>query len=187
MTRDLWPKKSNSKSWLSTGLGICSSVFLSELLIFCEWKSEVSNSLMVAILWWATWANRSGHYLKRSNCAKCDLGDSLLGIKRGKTVKNIWKIRIFWANRSFFASPSLESWANNSHCSFLKSDESNLLFCKEQHERIAHGPSLKWAILSERAKSEWAKERMSERAKERMSERANSQPCQMGIVRHCVL
>ena len=111
-------KKSNSKSWLSAGLGICSSVFLSELLIFCEWKSEVSNSLMVASLSWATWANRSGHYLKRSNCAKCDLGHSLLGIKRGKTVKNIWKIQIFWANRSFFASNLLESQANHSHRSF---------------------------------------------------------------------
>ena len=39
-----------------------------------------------------------------------------------------------------------------------------LLFCKEWCVRIAHGRSLKWAILSERAKSEWA----------------NSQPCSFG-------
>ena len=44
-----------------------------------------------------------------------------LGHKKGKTVKNIQKIRIFWANRLFFFSrDSLESWANNSHRSLLK-------------------------------------------------------------------
>ena len=74
-----------------------------------------------------------------------------------KFVKNIQKIRIFRANRSIFASDSLESRANHSHRSFLKSIRSDLLtslFCKERCERIAHGCSLKCAILSERAKSE---------------------------------
>ena len=33
-------------------------------------------------------------------------------------------------------------------------------FCKEGQEQIAHGCSLKWAILRERAKSKWAKERI---------------------------
>ena len=66
-----------------------------------------------------------------------------LGHKKGKTVKNIQKIRIFRANRSFFASDSLESHANHSNRYILKSDDSDLLFCKEQRERIAHGRSLK--------------------------------------------
>ena len=37
---------------------------------------------------------------------------------------------------------------------------SQSLFCKEQQEQIAHGRSLKWAILRKRAKSEFAKERI---------------------------
>ena len=46
--------------------------------------------------------------------------DLLFGIKRGKTVKNIRKIRIFREICLCFATDSLES-----HCSFLKSDGSN--------------------------------------------------------------
>ena len=51
--------------------------------------------------------------------------DLLFGIKRGKTVQNIRKIRkirIFREICSCFATDSLES-----HCSFLKSDGSNSL------------------------------------------------------------
>ena len=103
---------------------------------------------------WVTWANCSGCSFVKSNRSKSlkshfikgVMGEerrewcALLGIKRGKTVKNIPKIRIFRANHS--------------HCSILKRNESpRLLFCKELHERIAHGRSIVRAILSKRAKS----------------------------------
>ena len=41
---------------------------------------------------------------------------------------------------------------------------SKSLFCLVQPEQSAHGLSLKWAILSKRAKSEWAKEWISNHA-----------------------
>ena len=47
-----------------------------------------------------------------------------------------------------------QSRANHTHCSFLKSDKSNSLFCKERRELIAHGRSVKRAILSERPKEQ---------------------------------
>ena len=97
---------------LYTGLGICSSVFQAICSFFvseraiCLWKkvnpsrcsfvmSNLSESLMVALLSWATWAN-------------------------------------------------CECFKQIAH------------FC----EWFAQGRSLKWGILSERAKSKWAKERI---------------------------
>ena len=40
-----------------------------------------------------------------------------------------------------------------------------MLFCKERRERIAYCLSFKLMILSERAKSEWAKEQIPNPAK----------------------
>ena len=65
------------------------------------------------------------------------MNDSQFGIKREKTVKN--KLIVF-------ASNSLESKGNRSHHSFFKSNKGDLLkslFCKEGHERITDGRSLK--------------------------------------------
>ena len=83
-------------------------------------------------------------------------------------------MNFFWANRWFFESNSLDSWAINWCCSYLKKSRairSWSLFCKEQQEwfahshsfvksvernsqgeeRISHICSLILAILSERA------------------------------------
>ena len=132
------------------------------LFVFCEWKSEsvihsflsrsnfgsflksdVSESLTVALLWWATWANCSSH-----SFVKCD-GSGLLKslFKKEQMSEEQREPFALWHKKG-------ESRANHSHCSFLKSDESYLLFCKEQHEQITHVHSLKWAILSERANSQ---------------------------------
>ena len=132
------------------------------LFVFCEWKSEsvihsflsrsnfgsflksdVSESLTVALLWWATWANCSSH-----SFVKCD-GSGLLKslFKKEQMSEEQREPFALWHKKG-------ESRANHSHCSFLKSDESYLLFCKEQHEQITHVHSLKWAILSKRANSQ---------------------------------
>ena len=85
---------------------------------------------------------------------KSDGSDSLLGIKSGNTVKKKWEILIFERFACF---------CDHSHSFFLKSNDSDSptsLFVKEQREWITHGHFLKWAILSERTKSEWVKERI---------------------------
>ena len=98
--------------------------FSSESLVFSERKSDMSESLTVALLLWAKGANRSICSLKKSKWAKRDMGDSLSAIKSGKTVKNIQKYEFFeWIAR--FACDSLESRANHSHRSFLKSNKSD--------------------------------------------------------------
>ena len=79
---------------------------------------------------------------KKCEWEKSDGRDFLLGIKKGKTVKNLWKIRIFQAIDSF-----LQAICSNHSYNFFK-------------EQISHSHSLKWAILSERAKSHFAKERI---------------------------
>ena len=73
-----------------------------------------SRSLFCKEWWerWKRWERREQFaqvaLLKKSEWAKSDGRDSLLGIKKGKTVKNIRKIRIFRAIFfSFFASESL--------------------------------------------------------------------------------
>ena len=74
--------------------------------------------------------------------------DSLLGIKRGKMMKNKRKIRIL-ANPLFY---KCFTW--------ITSDLLTLLFCKEQRQR--HLWSLfKMSNLSKRAKREWAKEQIT--------------------------
>ena len=102
--------------------------FLRELLVFCERKSEsvirsffegiaqslffkidVSKSLMVTLLLWATWATCSwllfysewplrfahGRSFKKNNWGKSDRSDSLFGIKRGENSQKHTKIRFF--------------------------------------------------------------------------------------------
>ena len=86
--------------------------FLSKSLFFCERKSNESKSL----------------FWKKSDRAKSEGSDLLLGIKRGKAVKNRQtqkKLEIFWANHSFFESKSAissQKRANHSHHSLLKSN-----------------------------------------------------------------
>ena len=74
--------------------------------------------------------NCSRRSLKKSNWVKSNMSDSLMGIKRGKEVKNCLKrqkIRFFPSESLVFESISLKSWANHSCCSFFMSDLSELL------------------------------------------------------------
>ena len=76
-----------------------------------------------------------------------------MGIKRGKVVKNIWKIWIFRKKRSFFASDLLESRMNQSYSSVLKSDGSASLL--EKSEAILLFRSHKMSDLLDKPKSEF--------------------------------
>ena len=107
--------------------------------------------------------------------------DSLLGIKKGKAVKNCQthgeNKKIFQANHSFLRakeqkcdSLSKKEWITHitlclrvicSCHSFVKSDKSDSLTFSRERIAHAHGRSLRRAILSKRVESE----------------RANSQPC----------
>ena len=134
----LWPV------WFKGRVGTSLIGFLSNLLIFCERKSDSLRLLFKKE--------------QMSKGAKSDRSDSLLGIIRGRKSEKLsktYKNTKFLANHSFFASNLLESRAYHSHRYFLRSDKSESLCCKERHERIAHGANLKWAILSE-----WSKDRI---------------------------
>ena len=139
--------------------------------------SDLSELLTVALLSWATWPNHSWllfykkrweqiaqvAFFKRAN-EEGRWERFALELKRGKTVKTYKKYNIFEWITCFFASNLLKSWANHSHCSFLKSDESKslmLLFCKEWHRfgnsRITFlGESLVFC-------AKWANERLAKK------------------------
>ena len=124
--------------------------FSSDSLIFCEQKSDslVKKSEWLPSLFCHERPETIAHgcsFVKSNGSESLKTlsekepmiggSDLLLGIKRGKFVKNIQKYEFFkrfarslQAICSFFASDSLESQANHSHRSFLKS---NSLFCKE--------------------------------------------------------
>ena len=101
------------------GLGIRSSDFSSDLLVFCEQKSERAIRLWKGVnpsCCSFVKSDRS-ELLKKSKWSKSDERDCQ---KRMKNTN-------FWANRSFFASNLLELPVNYSHRSFLQSSESVLL------------------------------------------------------------
>ena len=135
--------------------------------------SDLSELIMVTLVYRAMGVNCSSRSLKKSASAMSKEHPEWIALddKKWEKLSKTYKKRIFPANHSFFASYLIESRANHSHHFFLKSDERNLLFCKERcewiacdsfmvalckelRERIAHGRSLKWGILSERSKSE---------------------------------
>ena len=142
------PARSLKRVWrLYAGLGIHS---FPHSLIFCEQKSDslVKKSEWLPSLFCHERPETIAHgcsFVKSNGSESLKTlsekepmiggSDLLLGIKRGKFVKNIQKYEFFkrfarslQAICSFFASDSLESQANHSHRSFLKS---NSLFCKE--------------------------------------------------------
>ena len=98
--------------------------------------SDLSESLMVAHLFWATWADH--------------LHCSFVKSDGSKSLKSLLKIE-----QNIQIACFLRAISSNHERIALR-----VLFCKEQRERIAHGCSLKWAILSERAESKWAKEQI---------------------------
>ena len=153
-----------SNSWLE----IRSLVFACKLLVFVSKiaihsfprancsrpsfvKSDQSKSLAVALYKRATGVNCSRRSLKKSDGAKSNGSDSLLGIKKIKTVKNCQKNcennKYFRANNSFFESErgklwfSLKKRENHSRHSMLKSDLLSSLFCKERQVRFTHNCS----------------------------------------------
>ena len=73
-----------------------------------------------------------------------------------------WVMKVVSSPRSFVLSNLSESLTVGSR-SYVKSYESDLLtvaLLPWATQAIAHSYSFIWAILSERAKSEWAKERI---------------------------
>ena len=152
-------------------VGVCGGVCVGVCVYICIYSVLGISSLVFPAnrqFFVSKRANHSFGSLKKREWEKSKGSDSLLGIKRRKTVKYI---RVFQGNRSFFASDSIQWWAKHSHRFFFKSDKSDSLtwlFCKERWERFAHGcsfvkmieseshpgRSLKWAILSERAKEQ---------------------------------
>ena len=157
---------------------ICSKKFI---FLVCFWQFFTAFPLFYA----QERITQGCSFVKR-DWAKSDGRNLLLGIKRGKSVKNCQKLitnMIFWSKSVFFESNLLsklpmllffkEQQERLAHgCSIVKSnksDSSQLLFFKEWKERfahagsfllyretreqIAHCRSLKWAILSESAKS----------------------------------
>ena len=128
-----------SESWYLQGWEFALWFFEQVASFLCERKSEIVISFIfferIALsLFCKEWHERIAHgsSLKKSKWAKSNRSASLLGIKRGKTVKNIQKIQIFQANRSFFESDLIISLSNS-----IMS-----LFSKEQQERFAHDRSL---------------------------------------------
>ena len=132
--------------FILTGLGI-RYCFSSKSLVFCDRKSERAirswkrtNHSCCSFLK-INGINSINVALKRATFAIC----LLCWQKRGKTVKDIWKICFFsLTNCSFFESDSLESRATHWGCSFLKKSRgirSWLLFCKARWERFAHSCS----------------------------------------------
>ena len=114
----------------------------------------MSESLTVALLFWATGANPSrllfcseqpewfahGLSLKKSNRVKSDYSDLLFG--KGETYEKYipFFFIIFSSECSFLRmTRALRSWS---------------LFCHERPERIDQGRSLIWAILSESTNSQ---------------------------------
>ena len=105
--------------------------FSSKLLVFCERKSDGSKSFTIALLKRATRANCSCFSLKRAREGRATGAiDSLLGIKRGKAVKNCQKqgenYKFFLANHLFFVSE------RENHKQITP-----VAFFKEQQEQIA--------------------------------------------------
>ena len=114
--------------------------FLSDSLIFCKRKSDslVKTSKLLPLLLCRERHEQIAHghsfvksdgskslksLFKKERMSKEQQELFALGHKRGKTVKNIRKIRIFLGIRSFIASDLLvESRANHSNGSFLKSE-----------------------------------------------------------------
>ena len=113
-----------------------------------------------------------GRFLKKSYRAMSNGSDLLLGIKRGKVVKNCQNK----VQTTHFVEWIAHFWRTagviQTRHSFVKSGESDSLFCKERREgfaqrcsffkgeesKFSHGRSLRRAILSKRVKSERAKE-----------------------------
>ena len=108
-------------------------------------KRDGSNLLPVALLSRATRANRSRRFKKKSDWAKSEGSDSLMGIQQCKSSeklsKTYAKIWIFWVNCFFFA--------NHSCCSFLQRDLLTVALlswatwvnCSWLQERLAHSHS----------------------------------------------
>ena len=173
---------------LGPGMGIRSSVFrgicsffVSERVI-CSWKkiksllSLLCHERPEGIAHFRSFVKSNGSKLLKWLYKKEWMSkERREGMKRGKTVKNIWKIWMFSSDLLVFASDALESLTSfffkerrerYTHATlfcFLKKDVSESLMVAFWNERF-------WA-KEQRAnerKSEWAKERMSERAKERI-------------------
>ena len=113
---------------------------------------------------------KTGSFVK-SDGAQSDGSESRLGIKTYENTNFSSESLAFLERFTRIMSKSLtthflRAWQkrlDHSRTLFFRAPIaicSQSHFCKEGQEQIAHGCFLKWAILRERAKSKWAKERI---------------------------
>ena len=135
--------------------------------------SDLSESVMVRPFGKSDGSKSLKLLDKKSEWAKSDGSDSLLGLKRGKTVKNIRKIRIFEQIARFLRVNCSNhkrinlKFAICSRRSFVKSDISESLTVALLYRAMWVNRS--WSLFK-MSDFEWKSE-------DRMSERANFQPC----------
>ena len=96
-------------------------------ILLLEIKLIINGDLISRVKDWQGWefAYRFFQWFARFCERKSDGSDSLLGIKKGKAVKNcqkLWKIWILFERIAVFESESLESRTNRSRSLFNMSD-----------------------------------------------------------------
>ena len=146
---------------------------MSKLLVFCVPKSKKAIHLWKRV----NSSHRSvvksdGHSFLMSNWR-----DLLLGINKGKTVKNCQKCQKHTQNIFKNLRKSLFFCEWKSNLLVNKSKSLTLVFSKVQGEWFAHSFFLKSDMSDLLTVTLWAKERRA-KSESVKSERANSQPCQ---------
>ena len=152
--------------WFMTKLRVGNSLigFLSESLVLSNKK--MSDSLMVALFWWATWAICSHRSFLVSDLSESltslikKEGMSELLVFKQKTYKKYDFSHIFWANCSFFVSKrvnerfaqkkrAIRSFAHLSWATWATwVNRSRSLICHGGPERFAHSCSFVLGDLS---------------------------------------
>ena len=120
-------------------------------------KSDGSKLLTFALLFRVTWAIRSWLLFKKERLSKEWRERLALWHKKGKNCKKHTKkyylFHVFWVNCSWQKSDLSKSLTVALLLRATWAIRSRSLFFHEQPEQIAHGRSLIWAILIQRAKS----------------------------------
>ena len=99
-------------------------------------------------------ANRSSRTLKKSKWAKSDVSDSLSGIKKVENCQKHTKNTNFVSESLVFLTDLLDSRADHSHRSFLKSESLATALLYRATWANCSRSLFKWAILSKRVNSQ---------------------------------
>ena len=132
----------------------------SDLLVRSFLVNDLSDLLMVAHFWWATWAICSHHsFLVSHPIVLLTYLIKKEGMSKSLVKKNVPKntilVKFFWANWSFFVSERAnERFAQKkerfAHLSWTTwANHSRSLISHEQPEQFAHGASFDMSDLSD--------------------------------------